>query len=126
MVNDRFVWFLEKNGLISVFQSGFRRGRSTLDHLIRLESFIRETFIKREHMIAVFFDLEKAYDTTGKYGILKDLHALGIRGHMAFFIQNFLDGRQFKIRVGAALSDGFDQEKGVPPGQYPLCYSVQY
>ena len=116
MVNDRLVWYLEKNKLITVFQSGFRRGRSTLDHLIRFESFIRETFIKREHMIAVFFDLEKAYDTTWKYGILKDLHALGIRGHMAFFIQNFLDGRQFKIRVGAALSDGFDQEQGVPQG----------
>jgi hypothetical protein len=50
--------------LITVFQSGFRRGRSTLDHLIRFESFIRETFIKSEHRIAVFFYLKKAYDTT--------------------------------------------------------------
>jgi len=50
--------------LITVFQSGFRRGRSTLDHLIRFESFIRETFIKSEHRIAVFFYFKKAYNTT--------------------------------------------------------------
>jgi hypothetical protein len=116
MVNDRLVWYLEKNNLISTFQSGFRRGRSTVDHLIRFESFIRETFIKREHMIAVFFDLEKAYDTAWKYGIMKDLHSLGIRGHMALFIKYFLDGRHFKVRLGAALSDDFYQEQGVPQG----------
>jgi hypothetical protein len=28
----------------------------------------------------VFFDLEKAYDTTWKYGILRDLHDMGLRG----------------------------------------------
>ena len=37
-----------------------------------------------------FFDLEKAYDTTWKYGILKDLHETGIIGHLQNFIQSFL------------------------------------
>ena len=26
--------------------------------------FVREGFLKREHVVSVFFDLEKAYDTT--------------------------------------------------------------
>ena len=33
MVNDRLVWTLERERLISEYQCGFRRGRSTLDHL---------------------------------------------------------------------------------------------
>ena len=65
MINTRLIWFLESNGLITNFQCGFRSKRSTsFDHLVRLETFVREAFIKKEHLTAVFFDLEKAYDTT--------------------------------------------------------------
>ena len=116
MINNRLVWYLESNHIITEFQSGFRRQRSTTDHLVRFETLIREAFIKKEHMVAVFFDLEKAYDTTWKYGILKDLHDVGLRGNMPNFISNFLTDRQFKVRVGSTLSDLFEQEMGVPQG----------
>ena len=72
MVNERLIWFLEKKGLLNKVQCGFRTHRSTIDHLIRLETFIREAFANGEHLVAVFFDLEKAYDTTWKHGILKN------------------------------------------------------
>jgi potassium voltage-gated channel Eag-related subfamily H protein 8 len=58
VVNDRLVWFLEKNKLVTEYQSGFRKQRNTNDQLIRLESFIREGFVRREHVVSVFFDLE--------------------------------------------------------------------
>ena len=80
MINDRLVWFLESNNLISGNQPGVRKNYSTNDHLVRLESFIRDAFIKKEHCVAIFFDLEKTYDTTWKYGIMKDLHDIGLRG----------------------------------------------
>ena len=64
MINKRLVWYLESNNLIRKFQSGFRAERGTNDNLVRLETFIRDAFIKREHEVAVCFDLEKAYDTT--------------------------------------------------------------
>ena len=63
MINDRLVWYLESNGLISNLQCGFRSKRCTTDHLVRLEIVIREAFIRNEHLTAIFFDLEKAYDT---------------------------------------------------------------
>ena len=50
-----FTWFLESNNHISQFQSGFRSDRSTTDNLVRLETFIRDAFIKKEHVVAVFF-----------------------------------------------------------------------
>ena len=67
-------------------QSGFRHQRSTNDHLVRLETFIREAFIKKEHLVAVFFDLEKAYDTTWKYGIMNDLQEIGLKGRLPIFV----------------------------------------
>ena len=64
MINSSLIWFLERIGLITNFQSCFRSKRSTVDHLVHLETFVREAFIKKEHLTVVFFDLEKAYDTT--------------------------------------------------------------
>ena len=69
MVNNRLTWLLETNNLLTNIQGGFRKNRSTVDHLVRLESFIRNGFINNQHVVSVFFDLEKAYDTTWKYGI---------------------------------------------------------
>ena len=64
----------------------------------------------------MFFDLEKAYDTTWRHGIMRDLHDLGIRGRLATFIENFLADRWIQVRVGSTLSEKFDQAQGVPQG----------
>ena len=95
MVNERLVWYLEKNGLLARQQCGYRSNRSTVDHLVRLETFIRDAFIQNQHLVAVFFDLQKAYDTTWKYGILKDLHNMGLRGNLPIFIGNFFIRQNF-------------------------------
>jgi len=116
MVNNRLVWFLEINKLITPLQCGFRKQRSTADHLVCLEYFIREAFIQQQHAVAIFFDLEKAYDCTWKYGIMKDLHQAGLRGRLPCFIEGFFKNRQFSVRLGACLSGLFDQEMGVPQG----------
>ena len=64
----------------------------------------------------MFFDLEKAYDTTWRYGILKDIHKLGLRGRLPTFIENFLADRAMQVRVGSSMSDYYDPEQGVPQG----------
>jgi len=116
MVNNRLVWYLESQNVLTKYQCGFRKNRCTTDHLIRLEAFIREGFIKKQHVVAIFFDLEKAYDTTWKHGIRADLHQAGLRGRLPLFISNFLKDRQFQVRVGATMSDPAKQEMGVPQG----------
>ena len=58
-----------------------------------------------ELLVAVFFDLLKSYDTTWKYGILKDLHNMGLRGNLPIFIGNFLSDIIFQIHLGIFLSD---------------------
>ena len=116
MVNNRLVYFLESNNLITELQSGFRKQRSTDDQLIRLETWIREGFLNREHVVAVFFDLEKAYDTAWKHGVLADLFRLGLRGNLPIFISQYLSHRSFRVRVGTTLSELYEQEEGYPQG----------
>ncbi|GBN35782.1 hypothetical protein AVEN_79534-1 [Araneus ventricosus] len=107
MVNRRLVYYLEHNKVLSPFQSGLRPGRCAIDNLLALETDIRTTFLKRQHLVAIFFDIEKAYDRTWKYGILQDLFKCNLRGNLPIFIQNFLRLRQFRVKVGYQLSDLF-------------------
>jgi ribonuclease HI len=116
MVNSRLVYYLEKNNSLSNNQSGFRRGRCTLDNIVDLETRIRNSFVKRNHSVAVFFDIEKAYDKTWRHGILQRIYDIDMRGNLPIFIQNFLALRNYKVRIGNTLSDEFIQEQGVPQG----------
>ena len=115
MVNKRLVWYLEKNGLLAKQQCGYHASRSTVEHLIRLETFIPDAFIQN-HLVAVFFYLQKAYVTTWKHGIQQDLHDMGLRGNLPFFVGNFLTDRTFQVHLRTILSDVFHQEEGVPQG----------
>ena len=54
MINNRLVWFLERHKLITPLQCDFRKQRSTTDHLVHLESFIREAFIQRQCGCRIF------------------------------------------------------------------------
>ncbi|GBN40485.1 putative RNA-directed DNA polymerase from transposon X-element, partial [Araneus ventricosus] len=116
MVNARLVFELEKQGCISPLQSGFRRGRSTFDNLVLLETQIRNAFVRRNHLVSIFFDIEKAYDRTWRYGILLTLFNFGFRGNLPIFLKNFLSHRTFRVRMGNFYSDHFIQAEGVPQG----------
>ena len=106
-----FVWVPGHVGI-----RGHAASDCKLDHLVRFETFIRNAFVKKEHVLTIFFDLEKAYDPTWKHGISADFWDLGFRGHLPRFIQNFLSERYFKVRVGCTLSELHEQEMGVPQG----------
>lgn len=53
MVNSRLVYYLEQNQCLDRYQCGFRAARSTTDHLLRLETSIREAFIRKQHCVSV-------------------------------------------------------------------------
>ena len=113
MVNSRLTWYLERHKAFTEYQSGFRRRRSTVDNLLTLETSIRDAFVGGKHLVSIFFDLEKAYDTTWKHGILLDLYKTGLHGRLSMFICDFLSDRYFKVHVGNIYSDPYLQEAGV-------------
>lgn len=62
MINERLVFCVEKKGYLAQYQSGFRRGRGAMDPALCLEHEIRKAQVNKESVLAVFFDIEKAYD----------------------------------------------------------------
>ena len=116
MVNKRLIWFIESNDLFTNIQCSFRSRKSTMDPAVKLETSIWEAIIQKQHLVAIFSDLEKVYETTWRYGIMNDLHNMGLKGRLSNFIKAFLSDWKFRIHIGSTLSNIQNQEEGVSQG----------
>uniref|UniRef100_A0A1Y1KII9 Reverse transcriptase domain-containing protein n=1 Tax=Photinus pyralis TaxID=7054 RepID=A0A1Y1KII9_PHOPY len=121
MVNVRLQTFLESNNAYVPYQTGFRKGRSTVDHLVKLTDRILRAFDSGEHLVAVFFDIKGAYDMTWRYGILQNMYKYNLRGNLPKFIKSFLEDRKFCVRIGDINSKEYVLENGVPQGSTLSC-----
>jgi len=100
MVNTRLVISLEARNLIPEQQFGFRKMKSTIEPLVKITSDILSSFQSKQTTLCVSFDIEKAYDTTWRYGILQALYDFKFRGRLPIYIKNFLANRKFKTKIG--------------------------
>ena len=116
IISNRLQWFMEVNGLHQSAQAGFRKGRSTMDHIVQLELDIKRGFANDKSTIAVFLDIDSAYVKVWTQGLLFKLAKLGISGCFLGWIGNFLTGRSFCVRIGSFMSDFRSIENGVPQG----------
>ena len=121
IVNVRLVRTLNRKDYLFEHQFGYRQGRSTTDNLVMLHNDVLAAFSRKEQLVAIFFDLEKAFDTTWRHGILKIIHEQNIRGPMAKFIQNYLERRRFVCSIGTQTSTKLYLEQGVPQGGVLSC-----
>ena len=126
MVANRLTSHLENKGLLSDTQSGFRRNRSTIDQILRLESAIRIARLRKRKLMAVFLDLEKAFDLMWRKGVLQNLTKFKIEGRLLVWIREFLAGRSIRVRVGDAHSEYVNTENGSPQGSVlsPILFNV--
>ena len=121
MINARLYWWLEKSQLLHPSQGGFRRGKQTIDQLIRLTQETADTFQRGEHVSAVFVDLQQAYDHVWRAGLLFKMQKLGIQGNLYQWIKNFLHDRTIATKVNNTLSRKRTLEEGLPQGSALSC-----
>ncbi|KAI5735926.1 hypothetical protein M8J77_024290 [Diaphorina citri] len=126
MVNKRLFWSLEKKNLLSPFQSGGRLRRSTMDNLVILENEVAKGFAQKEHTVAAFLDIQKAFDVTWRLKIIKTLESFGINGFMLKYLHNFLNNRKISVKCNGQASDKFDLQNGIVQGSSlsPLLFIV--
>ena len=73
---------MEQRGLMSRYQSGFRKGRSTADALVKVSNEAEKALSRKEVMVIVYFDIEKAYDSMWREGLLIKMQDMGIGGRL--------------------------------------------
>ena len=126
MVKNRLVWYLERNSLLTPFQAGFRKNRSTIDQLVRLETDIHKGMMNKEYTVVVFLDLEKAFDKIWREGIAYKCGAIGIKDRMLRWIISFLGNRHCVVKMNGLYSAEYILKKGTPQGSVisPILFNI--
>ena len=114
LVNNRIVDHLEKCGLFSDFQYGFRSSQSTADLLSVASYRIARAFNRSGTTRAVALDISKAFDRVWHAGLLSKLKSYGISGQVFDLISSFLNNRQLRVALGGKSSQEFPLNAGVP------------
>jgi len=78
MIANRLDWYVNKNNLINPNQSGFCKNRSCIDNASRLFCEAKNSLNTKCHTIAVFLDLQRAFDLVWIDGLLIKLSTLNI------------------------------------------------
>ena len=126
VIEQRLRCYLEDIGFINKYQSGFRQAKSTDDHLFRLSQSVMESFNRREHVVAAFLDVEKAFDNVWHNGLRYKIFMLDLPTKMTRWLSDFLVGRVIQVNVNGFLSDKISPIAGVPQGSVlsPLLFLI--
>ena len=126
IVLKRLVHFCGKNNIIPINQVGFQKGKSAIDHLVKLTTQIKYQFSRRKNVLATFFDISKAYDQVWHAKLLYKLKNIGLSGHSYNYIKSFLRERSMQVRIGNSYSDFRTLEMGLPQGSViaPILFNI--
>ena len=116
LVNNKIVDHLEKCGLFSDFQYGFRSSRSTADLLTVVSDRIARAFNRSGATRAVAFDISKAFDRVWHAGLLHKLKFYGISCQIVGLISSFLCSKRFRVVLDGNSSQEYPVNTGVPQG----------
>ena len=116
IIYRRLYNFFVQNSVFSSSQFGFLKGRSTADAIMALTESVYGSLNSKEHSLAVFIDLSKAFDTVNHKILLKKLELYGVRGLPLKLVESYLSGRRQVVRIGSDLSSCKEISLGVPQG----------
>lgn len=107
-------------------QHGFRTAHSTHDPLVKLTNDVNIAKNLGKCTLAVFLDVEKAFDQVWHDGLIHKLLTSNIPRHMVHLLTSFLSNRSAIVKVFQARSRSYTLRAGVPQGSVlsPLLYSI--
>ena len=116
LVSNRIFAHIEKRGLFSDFQYGFRSSRSTADLLTVVSVIIARAFKRSGATRAVARDISKAFERVCQAGLLHKLKSYKISGQIFDPISSFLSNRQLRVVLDGKSSQEYPVNGGVPQG----------
>ena len=127
LLAGRISKYLENKGLFNKNQSGYRRGKMTSDHLLRLVEESHEGFRKGHVTASLFLDAEAAFDKCWHNGIRYKLKkVLGLPQRLVRTLSSFLTGRTLQVEESGLSSKIINLGAGTPQGSClsPLLYII--
>jgi Reverse transcriptase (RNA-dependent DNA polymerase). len=97
-------------GIIGEYQCGFRRNRSTIDHIFSIRRILEKKWKYNNEVCQLFIDFEKDCDSIKRESLYDILIKFGVPRKLVRLIKTCLDGTQSKVRIGNYLSSSFPIE----------------
>jgi hypothetical protein len=112
--------------LVSVWQSGFLPGSSTVTQLTEIYDQFCKAVCNGKEIRVVFLDISKAFDRVWHKGLLYKLKSCGITGRLLDWLKDYLSDRQQRVIINGVTSDWGSINAGVPQGSVlgPLLFLI--
>lgn len=126
MINDRFVWLAEKENWMNKNQNGFRKGKSCTDSLVRFAVDIEIAMSTNRNTVAVFLDVNAAYDNVRTSVICDILKKKDCPIRIIKFIGRWVRNRVTNFAIGNEEVVKRTVNKGLPQGGVlsPTLYNI--
>jgi len=111
---SRLILYAEE--VIGDHQCGFRRNRSTTDHIFCIRQILEKKWEYNEAVHQLFIDFKKAYDSVRREVLYNILIEFGIPKKLVMLIKMCLTETYSRVRVGKYLSDMFPIRNGLKQG----------
>jgi hypothetical protein len=116
VLNSRIMAYLEDNDKLHDAQQGFRPGRSAVDNIYMLHTCLEARCQQKLDTYMLFLDIEKAYDTVWRAGLLWHLWHKGITGKMFRVLAQMLDSTPSCVMHNGAFSRVITPDMGWEQG----------
>ena len=126
IIHSSVITHLENHSILTDYQHGFRKRRSTETQLILTIQDLVSNLNSGEQTDAIFLDFSKAFDKVPHKRLLLKLHHYGVRGTILDWIRDFLSDRTQEVVLDGTTSTRYSVSSGVPQGTVlgPLLFLV--
>ena len=112
----RLISFLETHKILICNQFGFRRSHSSYMALMVMINEITRALENGEHVVGIFLDFSKAFDTVNHDVLLNKLNHYGVRGNALEWFTSYLSDRRQYVTYNGCSSSTKYIKCGVPQG----------
>ena len=122
----RLTTYIDDNNILNQFQFGFRKKHNTSHPMVHFLNKISTALNEKKYAIAIFCDLQKAFDTCNHQILQKKLEKIGVKGLELEWFKSYLSNRQQFVQIGDCASTTRHVACGVPQGSIlgPLLFLI--